>query len=522
MLSSRLKKLSSLLLVFAVLTLLSACEAPEPRKWSCTISDPAACIGGWVCHPDVQPPRCGPPRVAGEPCLFDNQCSGICLTARHECGEAQPPGAMCERREECKGTDLDCLPGADGRRRCVVVIPNGRCEDDSACPLLKVCRQAAAGLPRTCLPPAGAGDFCDGLDSHCQQGLVCGPADARHQAACGIPLGRSCDPNGAERCIAGAGCYGDVCRSKRTYSQSCEALDQCTAQPPYLATCSFDSQGRGTCTLPSGGIAPADGSLPCPSGHVARPDDTGTTRCIAPGGPHSACAPDRGTQCAAGLECLPANLDRASGWACLVSLGRDCVGNPGACQEGAVCRPSNSMAPALRSCLRAGQVGDGCTTDAHCAGSALLCSSATHQCKVRDFGECERTTDCQAGRYCVVSSGRAICRLPGGLYAECQESEHCGTSLQCERRNGVNQCRLIEGAYCGDAPRGCLVDAACYANICRTKQDIDGPCSADELCKSGFCAPGFGVCKVGPLPSGAECKANGDCASRVCAMGRCN
>lgn len=246
--------------------------------------------------------------------------------------------------------------------------------------------------------------------------------------------------------------------------------------------------------------------------------------------------------------------------------GQECVS--GRCQavvgDGTVCAPCSSDADCggpSDLCLRypdgVGYCGRACGSDADCSGDVCLgTSGGINQCGrvvggavscAGGAGGCTLDSDCGSGQICSAGSCRAA--PPGaGLGAACTQDSDCQSSLclagactqTCDWTTPSSGCPA--GFYCGgDA-------SSCDRGYCRSgsagASALGDPCAADTecaslLCASGRCStpcipggalacPATFTCQVGTLPcrgscqrSGAlgdACERNEDCTTLICAV----
>lgn len=262
----------------------------------------------------------------------------------------------------------------------------------------------------------------------------------------------------------------------------------------------------------------------------------------------------------AALECTRAGVcrDRAdcSGGAfCLHShgeaLGHCSHGEVGeSCFRAADCKNGACVAGEyIKRTCSAGQVGDACNLDRHCAAPArCMLAPQYYLGKCGDGSEgspCVAQADCESPAACVTyRNGTQLCSR-GELGSPCDDRAHCASGL-C----ALGQCSSGEvGSRC-EGPPGCkqpyCVDFTCTTggNGARCKSPTDcaiGNCiQRGELseCSDGkqgsacsnapgtFCQIGLHcavqpsdnslVC-VGPAATGEPCGGGGNCASGSCA-----
>ncbi|MBX3270023.1 MAG: matrixin family metalloprotease [Sandaracinaceae bacterium] len=245
--------------------------------------------------------------------------------------------------------------------------------------------------------------------------------------------------------------------------------------------------------------------------------------------------------------------------------GQECVS--GRCQammgDGTICSPCTADSDCGGSadlCLGYPDgrqyCGRACSSDADCSGDRCLSTSGgIRQCG-RVSGTqvsctaaapgCTRDTDCPSGQIC--SSGRCAPGMGAALGAPCAESNECASGI-CRGGSCSATCNWADptgscpgGFYCQSDPSSCdtgycvggspgsgALGASCGADTdCASALCANGRCSSPCIpggtlgCPSGF------ACQVGTLPcrgscqrSGAlgdPCASNDDCTSRICAV----
>lgn len=241
---------------------------------------------------------------------------------------------------------------------------------------------------------------------------------------------------------------------------------------------------------------------------IAKDARCGSGVCVARGGPGAACPEGA-------VACDPAQAH--------------CEG--GACQplepEGGACVVSADCADGRR-CLRAlagdalgrcGSAGDG--------GNGAECSL------VADLGR-----GCGAGLSCYKDAmGTYRCQPTVQMGQECTSSEACAPPLGCAKAQGTDlkgTCRPLAsaGADCSADPNagsGCQLTLSCYAPepnqqaTCQPLPETGQRCVPAQLeCLTGICDAAQTPATCRPRsPGGASCRNDNDCATGLCAAGRC-
>jgi MYXO-CTERM domain-containing protein len=221
---------------------------------------------------------------------------------------------------------------------------------------------------------------------------------------------------------------------------------------------------------------PRDAIPRCPFGFYCEATGCGTGRCIEGVGGAGA----DGSECTRDTDCLALYCADVGG---VMRCGRQCAA------EGEPC-PS----------------GDACETLGAACGSCIPLELSTGP---RSFGvECDTDDQCLSG----ICSPEGFCTRPCDAADTCPTGFHCRAGLCVGGDLGGLGSACVTGEDCSGAAPECV--------------DVDGdvvctaPCDEMGGCDLGFeCAPtAVGDRCVPPgLPLGAECAANPDCRSGVCA-----
>ena len=214
----------------------------------------------------------------------------------------------------------------------------------------------------------------------------------------------------------------------------------------------------------------------CPRGFYCEVLGCGTGRCIlgdpGPKADGEECAAD--AECAS-LHCLDVNGTRR--------CGRSCSRDGEACGTGLLCEaPDGTCGSCVPPELTTGPrpFGAPCESADQCESAMCPDGFCT--------ASCDGATPCGSGFHC--RGGTCVRGELGGPGAECVTSEDCDPDFALE---------------CVDADGELLCAAPCADGACTTPGFECGPTASGDRCVP----PG--------LPLGAECAANGDCRTGICA-----
>jgi hypothetical protein len=342
-------------------------------------------------------------------------------------------------------------------------------------------------------------------------------------------------------------CSGDACVGQELGAR-CQNAGQCASGFCADGVCcnSTCSGGCVQCNLPGreGECAPAPAGQPDPHRQCRQdaPASCGQSGvCNGQGGCSKYAA---GTRCGAaacdGNRQIPAGECDGAGL-CIQGAAVDCA--PFTCDSGA-CRQSctgdgQCVAPNVcvgGSCGKRGK-GQSCTGDVQCASGfcvdGVCCDgSCAGRCRFCAFPDSRGTcTSVRAdapdpraasgvtdpARVCL-DQGAAACGTDG----RCDGNGGCrrygnGTSCRAARcssgdntETGAGSCQ--SGVCVSPAARSCAPYRGCSGTRCRTGCDREDQCASPNVCVDGSC---------GKRPTGALCSRPTDCASGLCAQGRC-
>lgn len=367
---------------------------------------------------------------------FDGSCPALSCTKSSECG----PGEFCENGfckpqpiapsvDLCKPctTDAQCgqghlCLGLPGHKRC-----SQACGGGDFCPADMTCEEPSPGLPKQCVPQAGAcqrpcqfssncalGEVC--LQGTCvskqpgQYGASCDPAPCaspyvcintlrgkRCLLECGIPIGdpgSGCKANGS--CRQGVSCF-EFSNNRKACLVSCRSSADC------------QQNGGGYC---SQGVCLCSGDADCRTGNI----------CNGNSGILGACAPRTLLPpCEAGFACkvIDGNTYCVSEAPGTRAYGQSCDALNG-CREGLRCTtvPDGSSL-CLESCTSVGscKLGGVCTP---LSGGISLCL-------------CQQGSECPKGRTCtkIIQNRYGFCQAPG-LSNPCVLHQDCPSGSYCD------------------------------------------------------------------------------------------
>jgi hypothetical protein len=513
--------------------------------------------------------------ACGTTCTSKTDCDvGFYCDPNHKCTPTQPPGSTCTDPNSC-GSGF-CVDGVCCDGQC-----NGQCE---ACDLpnaLGNCLPTTAGGA-----PHGARTPCDGDGSRCQ-----GICDGTNRTQCSLP-----GPTQVCRdpvCQNGTATVKAVCRGDGT----CPALEQVDCAPKACAAatgdsaqcvgdCTVDEQcqaghfckpGAGTCTTKLDPGTQCGGDNQCASHHCVDGvccDTACTGQCEACDATPGTCTavlgrPHKGrADCASDSqhpECA-GQCDGTHALSCVYpGAGVDCrtasctndIAVPGAsCTGTGTCPLASQQACAPNTCSADGTVcGDGCVTDADCAGLTQFCSAGVCLPKHKNGTQCGTSNECVGAcvdGYCCNTACNeqcAACNIlgkegtctavtgsPRGLRAACNDNG-TGCGGVCD---GVNQDAC---AYPGSTTTCTQPTCDATTGIATLAQTCDGsgacPPSQHQLCgqfvcgatacngdcSNGPCADTTNYCSAGvcvpKLPQGGACATNAQCSNGQCVDGYC-
>ena len=461
------------------------CADPTPRCkvdagvcGTCATDDD--CPGASFCQADA---TCYLGPKAGEPCMPDGTCA---------------PGNICTGGVCSQLCDL-YAPSCPAGTGCGILAADGRALFQDGKPLA-ACLDASsgAGLERPC-----------GGDVLCKEGLFCVPTSAD---------GGICKPYcrpGSD----GANCAdGDVCISVALGTNG-EEVGLCSVPSTWLGACVSDvdcddGQGclpvvengalTGRCHFSSGtkaALAACSSDGECRSG-VCLPLQAGSNAGFCWGG----CSDD--TMCGGGA-CITYNFNLGTGGTGTLQGCRGTCSSDLDCTHlgDAVCTVAVDDRSLLGICVaRTGpaDAGDACVADAAC-GTGICLDNATATTPADAgfcLGACESDLDCGTNTFCrevVLNAGTATAPAYDTMEvcwgASCNNDAGCPAGWSCNLDNDPadpgNLLRTSCGPATGDLGPG-------------------EPCTADEQCKTAFCASYGGA---GPTVCWGACVTSADCAT---------
>lgn len=363
-------------------------------------------------------------------------------------------------------------------------LPNPRC-GLVACASGSFCDRDCSAP--ACLPFAGIGSPCDltGVDTRRCDDAVAFCEDQYDGGAFCVARRAIGQPCLANDCVAGSLCFRDPMMP---------ATATCIAPLPNGAACpspaysSYCASGwcttAGQCASRDAGMAPCRAPSDCASGIqgvcrglVLAPDGGVLVQgvCGGPSALGAACSMDWGR----------GSCDTLAGHACL----------DGVCKR-----------------LTAGSLD---------AGDECIRPPFGVQAPYYGFAACPRGFSCQEDPTAFRIWGR--CRPALGIGARCTTQFHsCADGLSCEViADGGSVCQVLNAA---GAPCPCLQDFRCVTGAdggraCAPLAGVDAGCSYTTeclpslRCLAGSCLP--------PLPAGATCTYDDDCADSLCRNRRC-
>jgi hypothetical protein len=452
---------------------------------SCT--PPFGCMGVMSDRPEQGLNVCLPP-----PFLGTLQEGDACMHG----GELCAPGLMCGGLGD-SGAAGEAFGPPVCRKACDPQTP-GTC-GERACTTYDLSTIGLQGTFSMCdLPPGQVGDPCYTQADHCGPGLAClrAPGTCPNQVdECCVAVGALDQPCGLEsRCNEGLVCFrdhsnpdlSDVCKAAGGLGLLCYDGDVCD----FGLSCQSDAMGCMTagamserCCLMGG---TGNWGLACNAGQC----NEGLSCLTSPTCPFDlavCCLPDEtggsNEACGAGDLCDP-------GFSCRAGCTN---GLPKCCQEGG---------GLWQVCLDGGLCEEGLT-----CGTGLCEGGLPECCKPV---ACGANNTCGQGLRCVPGSnglcGRGTsmvnCCLPAGGAGEvCKAGNSCDGTLTCVTSHETEAC----------APPGTDPMAYYQVGCCLAQGGPYEPCRSDQSCDEGLsCLPGApGVCSASPIGSGGCCQPAG-------------
>ena len=281
----------------------------------------------------------------------------------------------------------------------------------------------------------------------------------------------------------GTGALGDTCTN-----------DYDCADPGF---CQSLSTGSGVCGSP---CAPASDTCPAGFSCVAYSNAPDQGVCLADQGGSTGPKAAAGEPCQYSTDCQSLLcVQDSSGSFC-----RDKCSADGDCSGGQSCMPLSGQS--YGACLDAstppptgdGAISDPCTSGADCASGLCAGDGTAYVCTQR----CDASSPCPTGYDCfgfTDGSGGGCFPAAGQapVGAPCQYSNDCASG----------SCVAFEGGGDPFCTAPCQGDADCPCGTTCTATTTDS-----------ICAPGP---KVGCVPEGAACAADGECSSGLCTGGVC-
>jgi hypothetical protein len=328
------------------------------------------------------------------PCELTSECDGAggCIKTYKPATESCNDGNPCTYDDHCSGTDNTCVGGT-----AYTCVPNPPCEATATCDGTGGCEVEYKSSSATCDDGNACtyGEHCSGTDNSCVGGIAytCEPNPP-------CELSSSCDGQGGCEVIyksASTSCNdGNPC----TYGEHCSGIDNscgggtaytCEPNPPCEATSSCD--GKGGCEVTyKEETEPCDDGEPCTYGEHC----SGTSNeCI--GGTSYTCTPTQVCEtsecdgkggCITGFApettpCNDGNLctynDHCSG------TSTECVGTAYTCPNPSQCEISScdgeggcytEFAPETTPC----STGNDCVINEHCSGTSAECVGGIERC----------------------------------------------------------------------------------------------------------------------------------------------
>jgi hypothetical protein len=422
--------------------LVSICVAKAPR----------------LCDPCLSSKECGSLGVVGSACVdrgAEGRFCGVACTTAADC----PGGYACEKQTSVEGAIVSqCVPvgGAactcnssaiqhKASTPCWLETKNAVGEVVGKCPGVRSC--GPEGLS-ACLAAAPTAESCNGLDDDCDGATdegTCVDGNPCTEDSCGGTGGCS------HAKLEGTPCDAD--------GSACTEGDHCAG-----GTCTAgkgkDCGDGNPCTLDA--CLPAGGCTHTVDDGVGCDDDNPCTIgdvCLGGG-----CTAGKAKDCAVSEACTFGKCSLISG-KCVFQPVPDGL----ACDDGIACTDQDACGQG--SCL--GKVKT-CDDGNPCTGDS--CDAAKGCVHTPVSGPCSDGDACTIGDVCA----------DGGCFGTAIGAGSCSDGLPCT----VDSCDVLQG---------CVHKAAVDGTAC----DDGNPCTCQDHCSGGQCAPGNNMC---------SCLADSDCS----------
>ena len=477
-------------------------------------------------------------KAAGTACAAATECgSGFCeqgVCCDKACGS---PCVACNLGGTMQGTCSPVAAGQDPLNQCDPTPATG-CGNNGSCDGLGSCQKFPSGTVCKAVECTGGAQT---LASRCNGSGTCVAGGTQSCAPFLCGTGGACKATCSTNtdCSTGNVCVGTSC-GKKPAGAVCGAAGECAS--------GFCAQGvccESVCTdlCKSCALAGSEGMclfVPGNEDPLGQCDDEGAGTCKKDG------------FCDGAGHCH----NFSAGTVCAMPMCAGATQTPErTCNGTGVCQMAPTSSCGNYACDTNGTCRQSCTSDAHCSGVNVcnmgVCSKKLLGVTCADPGECQsgfcqQNVCCDSSctgncRSCALATNKGTCTF---VPATADPLGHCPDdgSDSCDRNglcDGNGGCALFaSGTACGAATctnnmgtaapqcngTGTCVAAQpvtcnpfiCGPTACRTTCTTNGDCQSPNTCNI---VNGVGSC--GGKSNGGTCTMDPECASGICAQGRC-